>query len=206
MYFNKFNKYTDTHKRANLLYQSIKIKEMDPCNFSEVIKIVDVVLEQNFLNLETSKVYWEKGAKNKYQNSLIVEKEDKIVGFLFAFAPGKWKPDEFCSVKDWPEKAENAAYIELIGVLPSFQRNMIATSLLKKSIQISINQGAEFIVSHIWVNSPGLAALKLFKKFGAREIKLYKKRWFSGSLNTSRKCAICSNPCRCDSLEIIIKL
>ena len=196
----------DSWTDENRLSCPLRIIEMTPNNFNEVLKISDAVLGKNYLTHEDCKNYWENGVKNKYRNSLIAEKNNKVVGFLFAFTPGNWKPDEFCSQKEWPGKVEEATYIKLMGVLQNYQRRGVGAKLLNKSIQIAKAQGAKFIVSHIWYNSPGEAPLRLFKKFGAREIKLYREKWYKESRSASWQCARCGSLCHCDSLEIVIKL
>jgi ribosomal protein S18 acetylase RimI-like enzyme len=183
----------------------IKISELKDDDIPEALRITEQLLG-TYLSPADYMEYYEKSLKDKTRNSLVATIGSRIIGFSVMYAPGRWAPDEFCTVTKWSKSPELCAYYKVACIIPEFQNHGVAGMLSRMAIEIARKQGAHAIIAHVWLNSPNNASLRLVERLGGMTIGVHKKRWYRESVEKGWRCSRCGNPCACDAAEVEIKL
>lgn len=184
---------------------SIQYQPLTPEHFAAVIALGNQVHGDGYLSDELIRLYYQQGKKNGHNAGVVALDNQGLAGFRLAFAPGQWQPDQWCSPELWGVPLTQVGYFKCNTVRPDLQGSGIGGALLQLSIQAFIAQGAVAGVAHLWVQSPGNAAVRYFSKHGGELVKIHPDKWREDSLN-GYECVRCGFDCHCDAAEMILRL
>jgi ribosomal protein S18 acetylase RimI-like enzyme len=183
----------------------IQYQPLTPQHFAAVIALGNQVHGDGYLSDELIRLYYQQGQKAGHNAGVIALDNQGLAGFRLAFAPGQWQPDQWCSPQLWGVPVAQVGYFKCNTVRPDLQGSGIGGALLQLSIQAFIAQGAVAGVAHLWVQSPGNAAVRYFSKHGGELVKIHPDKWREDSLN-GYECVRCGFDCHCDAAEMILRL
>lgn len=183
----------------------IQYQPLTPQHFAAVIALGNQVHGDGYLSDELIRLYYQQGQKAGHNAGVIALDNQGLAGFRLAFAPGQWQPDQWCSPELWGVPLTQVGYFKCNTVRPDLQGSGIGGALLQLSIQAFIAQGAVAGVAHLWVQSPGNAAVRYFSKHGGELVKIHPDKWREDSLN-GYECVRCGFDCHCDAAEMILRL
>lgn len=183
----------------------IQYQPLTPEHFAAVIALGNQVHGDGYLSDELIRLYHQQGQKAGHNAGVVALDNQGLAGFRLAFAPGQWQPDQWCSPDLWGVPATQVGYFKCNTVRPDLQGSGIGGALLQLSTQAFIAQGAVAGVAHLWVQSPGNAAVRYFSKHGGELVKIHPDKWREDSLN-GYECVRCGFDCHCDAAEMILRL
>lgn len=181
----------------------ISYSELQPEHFEDVIALGNLVHGDGYLTPALIRQYQQQGIANGINAGHVAYQGDNIVGFRLAFAAGQWQPDQWSSPLLWPVPVAQMAYFKCNTVAPELQGAGIGGKLLQLSIAALKAQGAKAGTAHLWMQSPGNAAVKYFSKHGGQLVKVHPDKWRADSLN-GYECVICGHDCHCSAAEMVI--
>lgn len=184
---------------------AIDYQPLSPAHFAAVITLGNQVHGEGYLNAELLNSYYQQGQKDGQNAGVVALDRQGLAGFRLAFAPGQWLPDQWCSPQLWGVPVAQVGYFKCNTVRPDRQGRGIGGVLLKLSMQALVAQGAVAGVAHLWVQSPGNAAVRYFSKHGGELMKIHPDKWRADSLN-GYECVRCGCDCHCDAAEMILRI
>lgn len=176
---------------------------LQPEHFADVIRLGNLVHGDGYLTPELMVKYHQQGIAKDINAGFVAYRGQEIVGFRLAFAAGQWQSDEWSSPPLWPVAKADMAYFKCNTIAPSLQGAGIGGALLQLSIQALQAQGAKAGIAHLWMQSPGNAAVKYFSKHGGTLVKVHPDKWRADSLN-GYACVICGYDCHCSAAEMVL--
>lgn len=185
--------------------KQITYQPLSPAHFAAVIALGNQVHGNGYLTDDLIHSYYQQGLKANHNAGVVALDAHGLAGFRLAFAPGQWQPDQWCSPTLWPVAVDKVGYFKCNTVRPDLQGAGIGGALLKLSIEAFIAQGALAGVAHLWVQSPGNAAVRYFSKHGGQLVKIHADKWRQDSLN-GYACVRCGFDCHCDAAEMMLQL
>lgn len=183
----------------------IQYQPLTPAHFTAVIALGNQVHGDGYLTDDLIQSYYQQGQKAGHNAGVVALDAQGLAGFRLAFAPGQWQPDQWCSPHLWRVPVDQVGYFKCNTVRPDLQGAGIGGALLDLSIQAFIAQGAVAGVAHLWVQSPGNAAVRYFSKHGGQLVKIHQDKWRADSLN-GYACVRCGFDCHCDAAEMLLQL
>lgn len=193
----------------------IRIEPMQEKHSKEVLSVSIATMGKSFMTENDIEEYFKRSYKNKKKNSLVALINDDVIGFSFAYAPGRWN-SEFIKVPCTIDELHDAdftnvfthacGYFKLFALYPEYHKNGIGMMLGNESKQIAREQGAVALLSHGWLESPGYSATRALMKLGGKFKKYCQLAWYEDSLRHRWHCVRCGNPCVCNAWEILIPL
>ncbi len=186
------------------LHHAIEYQPLSAAHFAAVIALGNLVHGDGYLNADLLATYHRQGQKAGHNAGVVALDHQGLAGFRLAFAPGQWQPDQWCSPQLWGLSADRVGYFKCNTVRPDLQGAGIGGALLKLSVQAFIAQGAQAGVAHLWVQSPGNAAVRYFSKHGGELVAIHPDKWRADSLN-GYACVRCGFDCHCDAAEMILR-
>ena len=191
----------------------LRIRPLQEEDFEKVIELGGRVHGKNYLTPESLAEIRQKSLSNGKCCSYVLldgpRPNGKLVGFRLTYAPGKWKPDEWCSVDAWGVDPEKVCYFKSNTLDPAYRGQGLGPHLLDVSIQTVKSQGAEAGITHIWMSSPGKTAFKYFRREGGELLWIWPRRWEDDWEKDGYICAYCCRfgriqPCNCLAAEMIL--
>ena len=183
---------------------SITYSELQPEHFADVIALGNLVHGDGYLTAALIAKYHQQGIAKGINAGHVAYRGQEIVGFRLAFAAGQWQSDQWSSPELWPVAPEHMAYFKCNTIAPTLQGAGIGGKLLQLSIQALQAQGAKAGIAHLWMQSPGNAAVKYFSKHGGMLVKVHPDKWRADSLN-GYECVICGYDCHCSAAEMVLE-
>lgn len=191
--------------KAAINASTINYLPLSTTHFSAVIALGNQVHGEGYLTPELLNKYYQQGQKGGHNAGVVALDSQGLAGFRLAFAPGQWLPDQWCSPDLWGVPLAEVGYFKCNTVRPDLQGSGIGGALLQLSMQALLAQGASAGVAHLWVQSPGNAAVRYFSKHGGTLVKIHPDKWREDSLN-GYECVRCGFDCHCDAAEMILRL
>ncbi|MFC0118380.1 GNAT family N-acetyltransferase [Pseudoalteromonas xiamenensis] len=183
----------------------MQIKPLTENYFDEVILLANLVHGDNYLDMDGLLDMIRKGTKSGLNACFVaVDDNDKIIGFRTTYAATQWSIDKWCTPDKWPVNNDLMAYFKCSAIAPEAQGQGIGPKLLEASIDVLKQQGAKAGLAHLWMQSPGNAAVKYFTKAGGVLINTHHDRWLPLCLEDGYVCTICGNECHCQAAEMAI--
>lgn len=178
------------------------IRYRQPRNMSEMRDFIDIVERTIDAGVSGGEVISE-----CYKKSIILAvDEDRVVGGV-AFMDHveyeimwEFSPEDLGRARVEPSEL---GYISYIAVDPSHQGLGIGAELLKRASVRLENRGCGAFWVHVWSGSPNNASYRLFLSSGFEQVLRTKKPWTKDS---SVKCVVCGDRCRCDCITMLKKL
>ena len=183
---------------------NIRYLPFEPQHFNDVMVLGNEVQGDNYLSISSLESMYEKSWHNNINASLVAYCGEEIVGFRLTYAHSKWQYDKWCSPELWPVPSDKVCYFKCNTVSPRMQGAGIGSTLLAKSVDLTLKQGAMAGLAHIWLASPGNSAFKYFRKNGGQLIKKHPNKWQYESLYEGYDCPVCPNTCVCEGAEMML--
>ncbi len=184
---------------------AITYQPLSPEHFAAVQKLGNQVHGEGYLHPVVLAQYYQQGIKNGHNAGVVALDSQGLAGFRLAFAPGQWQPDQWCSPQLWQVQQSQVGYFKCNTVRPDLQGAGIGGELLRWSVAAFKAQGALAGVAHLWVQSPGNAAVRYFSKHGGQLVRIHPDKWRQDSLN-GYECVRCGFDCHCDAAEMILHI
>lgn len=137
--------------------------------------------------------------------SFICEVEGELAGVRLTYAPGTWleKKGRGLTPKMWKVSSENTGYFKSLFVGAKFQQMGIGKQLSGKSIEVLRELGAEAILCHSWLESPGNSSQKYLMHMGFEAVTDHPRHWYP----IDYECVRCApEKCICTAREMILYL
>ncbi|WP_199609419.1 GNAT family N-acetyltransferase [Flocculibacter collagenilyticus] len=183
---------------------SLKISEITPEHFADIIKLGNEVHGDNYLTDESLQEIYQKGFNHDINLSYVAHMEDKLIGFRLTYAPNKWKIDKWCTPTQWGVDSDKVVYFKCNTVDEAYRGHGIGGKLLTASIEKAKSVGAVAGVAHLWRQSPGNSSVKYFTKAGGILVKDHPDRWNKAHYGDNYICTICGEDCHCVAAEMIL--
>jgi len=180
------------------------ITALDTRDFDKIITLGALCHGENYLDYAHLENILEMSTKDGLISSAVCYDKEELIAFRLTYAPGKWCLDKWCTPEDWGIPVDKVSYLKSITVRPDYRRFGLAKRLLKRTINLSKEQGAVAGVAHIWLESPEQAAYKYFLNAGARLVKMHPNRWSVDCIEIGYRCVRCGNNCVCTAAEMIL--
>ena len=130
---------------------------------------------------------------------------DRLVGFRFAFPPGRWSAGRGRGLTPsrWPHPLADAAYFQSCFVDRACMGQGIGQRLARQAIADLRRIGARAIVAHSWKESPHDSSRRYLSRLGFVEVDEHPGYW----AEVDYLCSGCSQrPCVCTALEMVLDL
>lgn len=181
----------------------VHLSPLSPAHFHDVIALGNLVHGDGYLDATTMERYYQQGIRNGINAGVVAHIQHQLVGFRLVFAPGQWQIDAWCSPALWQVAPDVVGYFKCNTVAPNCQGRGIGGLLLQQSIRQLRLQGAQAGLAHLWMESPGNAAVRYFSKHGGQLVKVHPDKWNLDS-KTGYTCVRCGNDCHCHAAEMLI--
>lgn len=201
---------------------NIRYIQLSPSHFNAIIALGNHVHGDNYLDKASIEVLYQNSyAAGSNASWVAVVDSDApladprfqkrfcsdgyLIGFRLTVAAGNWQPDEWCTPGDWRISPEQVCYFKCNTVDALARGRGVGSTLLRKSIQVAKQQGANAGLAHIWLASPENSAFGYFSASGGELIKKHKNKWRSSSIEDSYQCPVCSQYCECEAAEMLLR-
>lgn len=183
--------------------QKVKIMELLPACYTQVVEICDHVIGSGYLNtVSLHNLLYSEG-----YNGIVAFCGEELAGFCIwkTFPTKNQLPENLRKIDSVqslpPEKC--IGYIKLIGVKSYLQRKGIGTSMIDICLE-DIKKTAGIILCTAWKNKEGTNLETILKSRGFELQKTIEKFWYHSSLENGFWCASCGKPpCLC-SLDLYV--
>ena len=128
--------------------------------------------------------------------------QEKLVAVRLTFAPGTWAKDitRGLTPDSWKIPFEKMAYFKSLFVHEDYQGQGLGKSLSQKSIETLKEMGAQGILCHSWIESPGDSSRRYLKRMNFEQVAEHKEYWKP----IDYLCTRCTpNPCVCTAAEMV---
>lgn len=180
----------------------IELIPLGSCDIDSIKVFTDKWIGENyFSNNEIAEII-ERGCLGSENAGLKALCDGKLAGVRLTYAPGKWIDESARGLTPdkWNVDSTKVAYFKSLFVSGEFQQKGIGKSLSDKSIEILNKMGAEAILCHSWLESPGNSSQKYLMKMGFNEVGHHQKFWYP----IDYECTRCTpNRCVCTAAEMI---
>ncbi|MCO4792765.1 MAG: GNAT family N-acetyltransferase [Bacteriovoracaceae bacterium] len=180
----------------------IKIRPLTIDDLEAVRVFTDKWIGENYFSLEELERIYSWSQMGDSSASFLAMDGDIIAGARLTYAPGQWINPETRGLTpdNWNVPKEKAAYFKSLFVSGDYQQKGIGKNLSDTSIRILREMGAEAILCHSWLESPGNSSQKYLQKMGFEGVCEHKKFWFP----IDYECTRCSpDRCICTAMEMI---
>ena len=181
---------------------SIQIKNFSLKDLEKAKKFTDQWIGENYYALDELEEILEKSQLNGESASFIAEDKGEIVGIRFSFAPGKWTGSfkKGLSFDLWKVEPSSMGYFKSLFVHGDYQGKGLGKSLSSKSLEVFKKMGAEGVLCHSWLESPGNSSQKYLFKMGFEKVKEHPKFWYEIDYTCTR-CGV--GKCICTAAEMV---
>lgn len=127
--------------------------------------------------------------------------EGELAGVRLTYAPGGWtQGHRALSPEKWNVPEKTVAYFKSLFVSGDFQKMGIGKKLSSKSIEVLKEMGAEAILCHSWLESPGNSSQNYLQSMGFESVQEHPKFWYE----VDYQCVRCApEKCICTASEMI---
>lgn len=180
----------------------IEIRPLTENDLENVRLFTDKWIGENYFSLDELQKIFEWSEKDGQTASFLAVDGETIAGARLTYAPGVWINPETRGLSSelWKTTTGQTAYFKSLFVSGDYQQKGIGKKLSETSIQVLRDMGAEAILCHSWLESPGNSSQKYLQKMGFETVKEHKKFWFP----IDYECTRCSpDRCVCTAMEMI---
>ena len=127
-----------------------------------------------------------------------------LVGFRFAFAPGRWEEGrgDGLTPDRWPAGLDQTAYFQSCFVDDAVMGQGVGRRLAARTLDRLRAVGARAVVAHSWKESPHGSSRRYLTRLGFRAVAEHVDYW-SG---IDYVCKLDGAPCRCTAIEMVLDL
>ena len=178
-----------------------EIRPLNEGDLESVKAFTDQWIGKDYYSLEELKnvLTWSK--HGDLCASFVALDGEKLIGVRLTYAPGQWIPDGARGITPdlWKINEGTMAYFKSLFISGDYQKKGLGRILSTKSIEVLKKMGAEGILCHSWLESPGNSSQKYLIKMGFEDIKAHEKYWY----HIDYHCTRCGpERCVCTAMEM----
>lgn len=178
--------------------------EIAPLQFDDISAIKAFMNQgfgQNFYSEKELEKVLEKSKAHGLNASFGARVAGSLAGVRLTYAPGTWtKGHRALSPHKWKIPENKAAYFKSLVVSEKFQKMGIGRSLSARSIEVLRQMGAQGILCHSWLESPGNSSQIYLQRMGFEQIQEHPNFWHE----VDYECVRCGpRKCVCSAAEMI---
>ncbi len=126
---------------------------------------------------------------------------NNLAGVRLSYAPGMWiEKARALTPSKWRVPASHMAYFKSLFIAENFQAKGLGKSLSNRSIEELKKNGAEAILCHSWLESPGNSSQLYLSAMGFEPVNEHAKFWEPIDYLCTR-CA--PERCQCTAVEMV---
>lgn len=145
---------------------------------------------------------------------LVATSQEKIIGALTLTKVGRESlrsqlPKEMNFMADNPsmlEEHSEVGFIQNVVVSPAFQRQGIATRLIRESLEQASKLDLLRVISFGWESIHGCHIDGVFADLGFKRGSQISGFWYEESIREEYECPSCGNPCYCNAILYSLEL
>lgn len=136
--------------------------------------------------------------------SRVLVDQGRVRAVRISYPPGHWSQGkgQGLSPEKWPWPIEQTAYFQSLFVAKDLQNQGWGSRLSKESIAQLRKMGAQGVVCHSWVESPGDSSGRYLRSLNFQSICRYPRYWEF----VDYTCPRCGRPCLCTAEEMYLDL
>jgi len=140
--------------------------------------------------------------KDELCSSFLAAEGEKLLGIRLSYAPGKWVTKaRGLSLDKWSVSPQRVGHFKSLFVHTENQGQGIGHKLSSTSIECLKLMGAEGVVCHSWLESPGNSSQNYLKKMGFKTVAEHPMFWST----VDYICTRCGKgTCQCTASEMIL--
>lgn len=165
--------------------------------------MTDDEIGEGYYSLEELQTIAQKYSNRPLNPSFVLIKESQVVGVRLTLAPGQWDSGKGkgLSPNKWNTSKTHLAYFQSLFIKKKFQKLGWGKKLSQKSLAVLKEMGAQAVLCHSWVESPGDSSRRYLKSLGFESLEQHPTYW----KEVNYVCPRCGKPCVCTAEEMILK-
>lgn len=185
-----------------MMAERTEILEILDSDLPEIKSFCDFWIGPNYYQLPELQKSLAYSLKNNLNASFLVRNNSsKVVAIRLTYAPGEWVYSaRGLTPHLWQSNPQKTAYFKSLFVHEDYQQLGLGRALSEASINVLLRMGAEAIICHSWLESPGNSSQKYLLKMGFNQINKHPKFWNPIDYDCPR-CA--PKRCECTAIEMI---
>lgn len=148
------------------------------------------------------RAYIERATTPLATTAYVALKGARMVGFRFAFPPGRWQAGRGRGLTPtrWPHPLEATAYFQSCFVDPDCMGTGLGRKLALLALTDLEHLGARAVVAHSWKESPHDSSRRYLNRLGFHRVAEHPGYW----AEVDYLCSGCqTRPCVCTALEMV---
>jgi GNAT superfamily N-acetyltransferase len=126
---------------------------------------------------------------------------EELLAVRLSYAPGSWlEKARGLTPSQWRVSQKKVAYFKSLFVAEACQGKGIGRQLSERSLAVLRERGAEAVICHSWLESPGNSSQRYLQGMGFSEVARHQRFWFPIDYLCTR-CA--PERCVCTAVEMI---
>ncbi len=168
---------------------------------NEVKDFTDQWIGENYYSMEELEKVISFSKQDGLNASLLAFVDNELAAVRLTYAPGVWVDSQRgVTPLKWDLPKERVSYFKSLFVAEKFQQKGLGRELSKKSIEIIKQMGAQAVVCHSWLESPGNSSQKYLLKMDFKPVHTHERYWYE----IDYLCTRCNpNRCVCTAVEMI---
>lgn len=157
-----------------------QILNLTPYYFSQVKSFCDEWIGTNYYSDQDIKKCWERSLISDLNSSFIAcDQKGNIIAIRLTYAPGNWIEKETKGLTPdlWPCPQSHMAYFKSLFVHADYQQQGLGKELSSQSLLILKKMGAQAVLCHSWLESPGNSSQKYLEQMNFKKIKNHPLFW-----------------------------
>lgn len=181
---------------------SINYQEVQLSDLEEILRFTDKWIGKNYFSQPELNELLQLGQSGGVNASLrAISANGETAGVRISLAPGEWVNSmRGLSTDLWKVDASKVGYFKSLFVSEDFQQMGIGKTLSLKSITQLKKLGAQAVICHSWLESPGNSSQRYLLSMGFQPVKEYKEFWSEIDYHCT-KCGPAK--CLCTAIEMI---
>lgn len=181
--------------------QKIEIISLAKDNLEAVRTFTDRWIGEGYFEAKELEECLDLSQASGLNSSLAALVDGELAGVRITFAPGKWiEKARGASFELWNAPKDRVGYFKSLFVADKFQKRGIGRKLSETSLQTLKEMGAEAVICHSWLESPGNSSQRYLQSMGFEEVKTHPRFWHEIDYLCTR-CA--PKRCECGAVEMI---
>jgi len=180
----------------------MEIRNITPQDLHAIQRFTDEFIGLGYFSLDKLEEIYQLSCNSGKCASFIAVEKSEILGVRLTFAPGRWIENTHClTTNKWNVSKENVGYFKSLFVHSKTQGQGVGKTLSNQAIKALKSMGAEAIVCHSWLESPGNSSQKYLTKMGFESVQNHPMFWSK----VDYKCVYCGDgTCQCTADEMIL--
>lgn len=179
----------------------IRLTQFESENINAVKDFTDQWIGLDYFSCEDLRHFLLLSQKDGWNASFLAWEDQKLIGVRLTLAPSTWISAETkIQITKWNVDADKVGYFKSLFIDENYRAQGLGKLLSAESKKILLKQGAQAIVTHSWLESPGNSSQNYLLKDGFTEVSRYANFWEP----IDYECVRCTpKRCQCTAVEMI---